>query len=128
MIKPSGDYLHSQGYFGLIGIDILRDKNGDQFLVDVNPRLTGISPFLIASRIFYRDQGLTEGIYQASVRFNGTYEELISAAEETADARVCVVSAFEDKSLPKPVTICHLSVSSGSQVKNQEVLTRILGN
>jgi hypothetical protein len=126
MIQPAGAYLHSCGYFGLVGIDILRDESGNQFLVDVNPRLTGISPFLIAARIFHRDDGLEEGIYQASVRFNGTYQELVAAAEETSDARVVVVSAFEDKEAAKATTICHLSVTSDSQSKNQEVLTRLL--
>lgn len=127
IIDPAGDFLHSQGYFGVVGIDILQDSSGNLFLVDVNPRLTGNSPFLIASRIFHRDQGLTEGVYQASVQFKGSYEELIAAAENTKDAKVCVVSAFEDKALPDPMTVCHLAVSSESQTKNQEILSRILG-
>ncbi len=127
MVSPTAEYLHSCGYFGLVGIDILRDKRNRCFLVDVNPRLTGVSPFLMISRIFDRDRELTEGIYQASVKFKGSMEQLIESAEGTSDAEVVVVSAFEDISQQGEVsTICHLSVSSSCQETNQRVLNRIL--
>ena len=128
MIEPTGRCLHQAGYFGLVGIDILRSgSKGDDaenfYLVDVNPRLTGISPFLMASRIFIRDEGFGEGIYQASRRFDGTLEQLIDVAEKSDDARVLVQSAFEDKSGDDAVeTICHLSVTSHSQDRNQAIL------
>ena len=130
MIEPAGEYLHSVGYFGLVGIDILQNKSGEFFLVDVNPRLTGISPFLMASRIFQRS-GLDEGVYQASCRFKGTLDELIHAAE-ASDARVLVLSAFESGSETDTtqesanVTICHLSVTSESQDRNREILKQLL--
>ena len=62
IIEPVGIHLHKSGYFGLVGIDILRNASNRLFLIDINPRLTGISPFLVASRIFARE-GLTEGVY-----------------------------------------------------------------
>ena len=74
MVKPAAEYLHSEGYFGVVGIDIVTNGVGDMFLVDVNPRLTGITPFLIASRMF-AEEGLGEGIYLASCRFAGSMEE-----------------------------------------------------
>lgn len=128
LIEPSGEYLHSVGYFGLVGIDILHNKSCEMFLVDVNPRLTGISPFLMASRIFQRS-GLGEGIYQASCRFEGTLNQLIESAEKVSDAKVLVQSAFEDSTETQrdaPVTICHLSVTSDSQDRNQQVLKQLL--
>ena len=70
IVEAVGRHLHNAGYFGLVGIDVLCDSRDCWFLVDVNPRLTGISPFLMISRIF-NGRGLTEGIYRASVRFRG---------------------------------------------------------
>ena len=129
MIAPVGTHLHERGYFGLVGIDILKDTSGRMFLVDVNPRLTGISPFLMASRIFLRNEGLTEGIYQASLRINASFEQLIETAERIKDARVIVLSAVEEVTVSgKAATICHLSVSSESQNCNQDVLQQILTN
>ena len=125
IVSETAAYLNSQGYHGLVGIDILRDDSGECFLVDVNPRLTGITPFLMASRIFAKQEGLTEGVYLASFRFDGSLQRLIETAESVPDCRVMVLSAFEDSAQEKPVTICHLSISSQSQSRNKEILESI---
>ena len=115
--------LSSHGYFGVVGIDILTDADGQQFLVDVNPRLTGVTPFLMASRRFVT-QGATEGIYLASQNFAGSLEQLFRAAESIKDASVLVLSACEN--VQDQTTICHLSVSSTSQADNQQILRRLI--
>ncbi len=125
MIEPAGKYLHECGYVGVVGIDILRDSSNKLFLVDVNPRLTGITPFLMASRIFARE-GLNEGIYQASCQFKGSFSQLLSEAETIKNARVLVHSAFESGRDGDITTVCHLSVTTDSQDRNQEVLQQIL--
>ncbi|QEG22200.1 ATP-grasp domain-containing protein [Mariniblastus fucicola] len=117
--------LHEKGYFGVVGIDILRDDEGRCFLVDVNPRLTGITPFLMASRIFQGEDSYDEGIYQASFRFNGTLTELISVAESIDYGRVLILSAFERSAGDNRTTICHVSVSSESQSRNREALDQL---
>jgi len=123
LVKPVGKHLHRRGYFGLVGIDVLRDLSNQFFLVDVNPRLTGITPFLMASRIFSSEDGLSEGIYQASCRFPGSIEQLIATAESTRQARVIVLSVFEQEAGTTDVTtLCHLSVSSNSQARNQQII------
>ena len=118
--------LHSHSYFGVVGIDVLTDADGQQFLVDVNPRLTGVTPFLMASRRF-ADQGLTEGVYVASQTFDGSLDELYAAVESTnsaSNAVVLVLSACENKGTP--TTICHLSVSSMSQADNRQMLQQLV--
>ena len=122
IVESTGRHLHESGYFGLVGVDVLCNDRGEHFLVDVNPRLTGISPFLMVSRIF-RGQGLPEGIYRASVRFPGSLAELVAVAERTTDARVVVLSAYEEAGGTK--TVCHLSASSNSQQSCCDVLDRI---
>lgn len=111
MIEPVAEYLHGVGYFGVVGIDLLEDSTGHLFLVDVNPRLTGISPFLMASRIF-ADDGLHHGIYRASCLFSGSMKQLFEAAETMKDARVVVLSAVEKAD--GQATICHLSANAES--------------
>ena len=118
-IEAAGAYLHSVGYFGVVGIDLLRDTSNQFYLVDVNPRLTGISPFLIASRIFARD-GHTNGIYRASCRFDVSPDELIAKAEQTTDAKLLVLSAVQNSSSGQ--TIAHVSASSTSIDTSVELL------
>lgn len=128
IVTATAKYLHGRGCFGLIGIDILRNGDGDCFLVDVNPRLTGITPFLMASRIFEKDNGYEEGIYQASFRFAGTLEALIEKANSFDDCLVLVLSAFVQTDNDRTTTICHISVSSASQSRNREVLDQLAVN
>ncbi len=127
MIRPAAKYLHEEGYFGVVGIDIVTDGKGNSYLVDVNPRLTGITPFLMASRQF-ANEGLTEGIYLASCRFSGSLDDLIRAAEAEMQSkprsRVVVLSAFTETESES--TVCHLSVTSQSQATNQAILTRLM--
>lgn len=120
-IQATAAHLHEVGYFGVVGIDLLSDALDQFYLVDVNPRLTGISPFLLASRMF-AETGATTGIYRASCRYAGTLEGLIEAAEQTADARVVVLSGLEDAG----TTVCHLSVSSNSHQANEAVFDRFI--
>ena len=129
MIVPAAEYLHAEGYFGVVGIDVVTNGDGQQFLVDVNPRLTGITPFLISSRMF-ANQGLGEGIYLASFKFMGSLDRLISVAESFLESeppsRVVVLSAFEDPT--GDYTTCHLSVTSESQSQNQTVLSQLVAS
>ena len=119
MIEPVGRYLHSVGYFGVVGIDILCDRFGQQFLVDVNPRLTGISPFLMASRMFAQD-GLRHGVYRASCSFPGSMSELFETVENQKDVRVTVLSVVENPN--GQTTICHLAANSDSHQANHATL------
>ena len=80
----------------------------------------------MASRIFARDDGLTEGVYQASRTFSGSCVELVEKAESVSDARVVVLSGFEDSTEEGGMTtVCHISVSSNSQENNQSVLQNL---
>ncbi|MEM9943783.1 MAG: ATP-grasp domain-containing protein, partial [Planctomycetota bacterium] len=124
-VAATGDYLARRGYFGVAGIDVVQNSSGDMFLVDVNPRLTGVSPFLIASRIFAKKEGWKEGAYHASLKFQGTMDELISKVESVSKARAMVLSAVERTK--QGFTICHFSVNSDSQERNLKVVLEIFG-
>lgn len=120
-VTATGERLHSAGYFGLVGIDVVRNREGQAFLVDVNPRLTGITPFLMLSRQFATD-GFTNAIYRASCQFGGSLEHLIHAAEQHERARVVVLSAFEQSG----ATTCHLSVSAASLAVCQQTFADLV--
>ncbi len=122
IIQATGRHLHAQGYVGLVGIDILQDTAGRYFLVDVNPRLTGISPFLMNSRILAK-QGFNEGVYRASVRTKGTIQSLISNAERAENGRVVILSVFEEPDGTGCVS--HMSANSDSLDRCNELLDEI---
>lgn len=117
--EPVAKYLFERGYFGVVGIDILRNKNNDFFLVDLNPRLTGSTPFLIASRLFISD-GYTQGVYAASVELSGDLSDIIKRAEEIKEARVLILSACQEPDASS--TKCHISISAN----NYQMCTKTL--
>ena len=98
-VQAITDYLHAKPYFGMVGFDVLKTSSGEFFLVDLNPRLTGITPFLMASRIFDSELGHQAGVYQASCNFDGGLDQLIATADATSDCRVLVLSAFKKRLL-----------------------------
>jgi hypothetical protein len=130
-VQATAKHLCVKGYHGVVGIDVLRNEDGKQFLVDVNPRLTGISPFLMASRIFDRDEGLKLGVYRASCRYAGSLKHLIATADAARNddgVKVLVLSALESVAeTGEPVTICHLSASSTTLDLCQAKLDQLTG-
>jgi len=124
-VQAITDYLHANRYFGVVGFDVLKTVSGDFFLVDLNPRLTGITPFLMASRIFNSELGHQAGIYQASCKFNGGLDQLIATADAESDCKVLVLSAFEETIAGRQITNCHLSASGASQAACLATLDRI---
>ena len=109
----------------MVGFDVLKTGSGEFFLVDLNPRLTGITPFLMASRIFNSELGHQAGVYQASCKFDGGLDQLISTADAQSDCKVLVLSAFEEIIAGSPTTTCHLSASGASQAACLAALDRI---
>ena len=121
--KPVAEYLHGHGYFGVVGIDILQDKADNFFLVDLNPRLTGITPFLITSRLLISD-GYVHGIYAASVELDGDLTDAITLAEEMPDTQVAILSAYQAPS--SQTTKCHVSISGKTHQACEAVLLALL--
>lgn len=119
IVKSVAKHLSQNGYFGVVGVDILQNKNDEFFLVDINPRLTGITPFLIASRLLIH-RGYEEGLYAASILFKGDLKALIRKAESIEKSKVFVLSAYEDKQ--SNITKCHLSIHSESQEECSNIL------
>ena len=115
-------YLNSQGYFGVVGIDILQDKHGKNFMVDLNPRLTGVTPFLVISRLFLQ-QGYPAGCYVSSWAFPGSLEQLIDKADNTDNVRIVIQSACQDDSTGN--TTCHLSVNGASLTVCKKALAQL---
>jgi len=120
--EPVAGYLHEKGYFGVVGIDILHNKNDQFFLVDLNPRLTGITPFLMTSRLLVKD-GYSTGIYAASVSLPGDLDCIIERAEQCETGKVFILSAYQVSNSQS--TICHISVNGKSVEECEHLLSTL---
>jgi len=126
IVQATSAHLHQHGYFGVVGVDILVNGSGECFLVDVNPRLTGITPFLMASRIFAK-RGIPCGIYSASFQFPGALNQLFNVARQSASdsCQLLVLAALQDPSAK--FTTCHVSASSDS-IEHCQLILQELGS
>ena len=46
--KAIGATLQAEGYKGIFGVDFLLDDSGELYVIEVNPRITGVTPLLTA--------------------------------------------------------------------------------
>jgi len=120
--EPVAHYLHENGYFGVVGIDILQTKANDFFLVDINPRLTGITPFLMTARLFIAD-GFSHGFYATSVYIAGGLSDVIARAQTVSNARILVLAAYNAPG--SSTTKCHLSISGASRQACERALSEL---
>ena len=81
-------YCHSLGFWGFCGIDVLFDSQNRGYLVDINPRVTGSSPALMALQTLSKTYGFRIGLFRrgGDINFYGTTEQLIKEVEEYNEA------------------------------------------
>lgn len=79
-VKDVVQYCLSLGFWGFCGIDVLFDQNGQGYLVDVNPRVTGSCPSLMVAQLLQDKYGFEYGLFRRNGRitFAGSAEELLS--------------------------------------------------
>ena len=96
-VVPVSNYLHKKGYFGIVGLDIIRSPSGD-YLVDMNPRITGSTPVLILSHNMMK-LGFSHSRFVHCNTFNITSKQLVEKAnfinEKTGNGRVVIFAAVD---------------------------------
>ncbi len=125
LARKTGDYLHEHGYYGVVGIDVLEDGAGERFLVDLNPRLNGSTPFLVLCRRFLKG-GDTAGLYAPSRDFPGTLAQLAKRAANAQGGKAVILSACEDTT--NGVTKCHLSAHAPTLADCRAVMDNVLSS
>ena len=94
-VVPVSSYLHKKGYFGIVGLDIIRSPSGD-YLVDMNPRVNGSTPVLMLSH-HMMELGFSHSRFDKCNTYNITSKQLIEKAnsinEKTGNGRVVIMAA-----------------------------------
>ncbi len=95
MMAAVGKYAHQQGYFGIIGFDVLEDKNGNLYAIDANFRVNGSTP-LCLQRHDLLGLGKEVAKYSTDYQMDGTLDSiLISLKPELESKDLLVLSALE---------------------------------
>ncbi|CAH1782418.1 unnamed protein product [Owenia fusiformis] len=94
-LQPAIKKLHEKGYFGYVCLDVMETRNGELFLIDINPRVSGSNPHLSMTDGM-AEKGFPVSMYTESNNFTITVDELISRANrlnKNNDAVVIILAA-----------------------------------
>ena len=83
-VRDVADYCVSLGFWGFCGIDVLIEKGtGIGHVVDVNPRVTGTCPALMAHKKIRQEFGLDYGLFRRSTdhAFPGSAKDLLAQVQ-----------------------------------------------
>jgi hypothetical protein len=95
MIATIGKYAHEQGYFGVIGFDVLEDKEGQLYAIDANFRVNGSTPLCLQRHTLLR-LGKEVAKYSTDYRMDGTLDSiLVTLKPELERKDLIILSALE---------------------------------
>jgi hypothetical protein len=95
IIDAIASYAHSHGYFGVIGCDVLEDKDGEFHVIDINFRINGSTP-LCLQRHRFLSQGKTVAKYSGAYRMSGTLDSILATLKSELDRQdFLILSALE---------------------------------
>jgi ATP-grasp domain len=95
MIANVGKYAHKQGYFGVIGFDVLEDQDGQFYAIDANFRVNGSTSLCLQRHTLLR-LGKEVAKYSSSYRMEGTLESILKTLKPELDRKdLIILSALE---------------------------------
>jgi hypothetical protein len=97
MIAAIGKYAHQQKYFGVMGFDVLEDKDGQMYVINVNFRVNGSTPLCLQRHILL---GLGKEVakYSSNYRFIGSFESILITLKPELDSKdLIILSALEKR-------------------------------
>lgn len=123
-VKDVAKYFHSLGFWGFCGVDVLFNKEGKGYLVDVNPRCTGSSPAIMVAHRLHARYGFEQCLFRRSAKyaFPGSPDELLEQVDfynaENVNKSMIVLSAFTE--IAPGCTIVQLGVYGGNSLDDCE--------
>ncbi|MCG6137561.1 MAG: ATP-grasp domain-containing protein [Nostoc sp. LLA-1] len=97
MIAAIGKYAHQQKYFGVIGFDVLENKDGQMYVIDVNFRVNGSTP-LCLQRHTLLGLGKEVAKYFNNYRIIGSLESILWTLKPELDSKKLIILSALQKS------------------------------
>lgn len=119
MIAAIANYAHQQGYFGVIGCDVLEDKNGELHAIDANFRVNGSTP-LCLQRHRLLSLGKEVAKYSSDYRMDGTLDYILETLKPELERKdFLILSALEKVKYGKIYTEIY-GIVSGETIEDMQ--------
>lgn len=121
MILAVGQYAHQQGYFGIIGFDVLEDRDGKLYAIDANFRINGSTPLCLQRHLLLkRDKTIAK--YSSDYRMEGTLDSILITLKSELDRKdFLILSALEKVKYGKIYTEIYGIVTGKSLQDMQQI-------
>ena len=95
MIAAVGNYAHQQGYFGVIGFDVLENQEGQLYAIDANFRINGSTPLCLQRyQLLKCNKAIAK--YSSDYRMEGTFDSILTALKPNLERKdFLLLSALE---------------------------------
>ncbi|MBU7582945.1 MAG: ATP-grasp domain-containing protein [Nostoc sp. TH1S01] len=125
MIAAIGKYAHQHNYFGVIGFDVLENKDGQMYVIDVNFRVNGSTP-LCLQRHNLLELGKEVAKYSSDYRMIGSLESvLLTLKSELEHKHLLILSALEKSKYGKIYTDIYGIVSGNTLADMQNIENKL---
>ena len=119
LISAIANYAHKQGYFGVIGCDVLEDKNGELHAIDANFRVNGSTP-LCLQRHTLLNLGKQVAKYSSDYRMDGTLDSILETLKSELERKdFLILSALEKVKYGKIYTEIY-GIVSGETIEDMQ--------
>jgi hypothetical protein len=119
MIAAIGQYAHKQGYFGVIGFDVLEDQDGQFYAIDANFRVNGSTP-LCLQRNTLLGLGKEVAKYSSDYRMEGTLDSILVTLKPELDRKdLIILSALEKVKYGKIYTEIY-AIATGETIQQMQ--------
>ncbi|MEH2425206.1 MAG: carbamoylphosphate synthase large subunit [Nostoc sp.] len=127
MIAAIGQYAHKQGYFGVIGFDVLEDQDGQFYAIDANFRVNGSTP-LCLQRHTLLGLGKEVAKYSSDYRMEGTLDSILVTLKPELDRKdLIILSALEKVKYGKIYTEIY-AIITGETIEEMQHIEQKLQN
>ncbi len=95
MIAAIGKYAHQQGYFGIIGFDVLEDASRQLYVIDANFRVNGSTP-LCLQRHTLLGLGKEVAKYASNYQIVGTLESMLLTLKSELERKDLIILSAQE--------------------------------
>lgn len=121
MIAAVGQYAHQQGYFGVIGFDMLEDRAGKLYAIDANFRINGSTPLCLQR---HQMLSLNKAVakYSSDYRMEGTLDSILVTLRPQLERKdFLILSALEKVKYGKIYTEIYGVVAGETREEMQRI-------
>ncbi|MBD2080538.1 ATP-grasp domain-containing protein [Leptolyngbya sp. FACHB-17] len=127
LIANVAQYAHQQGYFGVIGVDVLEDRDGQLYAIDANFRINGSTPLCLQRHELLKlDKAIAK--YSSDYRMEGTLNSILTRLKPELEQKdFLILSALEKVKYGKIYTEIY-GIVTGATIEEMQQIERHLHN